>query len=97
MLALVSEFLGTFFFLSAVLVSGKAIPIVITLLAAIFVFGAFSGAHFNSAITVMMMVAKKISVPVGLMYIVAQILGGLSALVFYNLSSGYVIAPVISL
>ncbi len=39
-------------------------------------FGAISGAHFNPAVTVGFLVAKKINVSTAVTYIVAQLLGG---------------------
>jgi MIP family channel proteins len=42
-------------------------------------FGGISGGHFNPAVTFAVMVAKRISVPLGIQYIVAQLIGGVLA------------------
>lgn len=81
---LLSETLGTFFFLTVILTTGQAIPIGIALAAAI-TFGSFaSGAHFNPAVTVMMWLKGDISSPAMPIYIIAQVIGGMLALVWYN-------------
>jgi aquaporin Z len=84
MLDLITEFIGTFIFLSVVISSGQAIPIGLTL-AAVILFGAGSSAtHFNPAISTMMMVAGKMPLETYAGYVIAQILGGLCALLFFN-------------
>ena len=79
------EFLGTFIFLSVILIVGKPIPIVITLLAMIYLGGSISGGHFNPAVSVMMFLKKTLSRNDMLLYILAQVLGGICALQFYKL------------
>jgi MIP family channel proteins len=39
--------------------------------------GHISGGHFNPAVTIAMLFTKKISVPLGLLYIIAQLLGSI--------------------
>lgn len=97
MLPYAAEFFGTFFFLSVILAMNKAIPVVIGLLASIYAFGGLSGGHFNTVVTMVMMASGKVSFLSGLCYIIAQILGGFAALLFFNMSSPWVISPVISL
>lgn len=82
------EFLGTFVFLYIILQSSnyeKMQPFIISigLLAAILLFGAVSGGHFNPAVTAMMYAKgdQKVSRPAdALGYVVAQVLGALVAL-----------------
>ncbi|MDE3058513.1 MAG: aquaporin [Bacteroidota bacterium] len=50
------------------------------------VFGSISGAHFNPAVTFGVMVSKRISAPLALQYIVAQLAGGVLAGVLLRLS-----------
>lgn len=83
MLSVLAEFLGTFFFLSVILFVGKPIPIAVALLASIYSFGSISGGHFNPAVSSMMLVKGDIDVVKFLMYVIAQILGGLTALAWY--------------
>jgi MIP family channel proteins len=47
--------------------------------------GHISGGHFNPAVTISMMVTRYISVLLGLLYIVAQIIGGVLSLVALRL------------
>jgi glycerol uptake facilitator-like aquaporin len=78
------EFLGTFIFLFVILQQGQPIPIAVALLAVIYAFGSISGGHFNPAVTVMMGVHQKISTEDAAVYIVAQILGGILAVIVYK-------------
>lgn len=78
------EFLGTFFFLSVILTQGQPIPIAIALLSVIYFGGNITGGHFNPAISIMMYINKKLSANDMVMYIIAQIFGGIVALFFYN-------------
>jgi aquaporin Z len=78
------EFIGTFIFLSVILTTGQAIPIGLALAAAIYFGGKISGGHFNPAVSTMMVVKGSISVERYIGYIVAQVLGGLVALMFFN-------------
>jgi len=80
----IAEFLGTFFFLSVILstvtnASYGPIAVAVGLLAAIYFGASISGAHFNPAVSVMMFAKGKIGMDTMLLYIVAQILGGLLA------------------
>ena len=77
---LVSEFLGTMFFLYVILVSGKPLAIATALLVAILFIGPVSGGHLNPATTIMMANAGKIPMSDILPYVLAQVSGGLAAL-----------------
>ena len=87
--AVLTEFLGTFFFLSIILNSvflGDFAPIAISigLLAAIYFGGKVSGGHYNPAVSIMMYVKGKLAGDLTALYIAAQILGALTALLTYN-------------
>lgn len=84
--AVFGEFIGTFVFLLVILVVGQPIPIVIGLLAAILAFGNLSGGHMNPAVSTMMLAKGDIDVMTYIMYIIAQILGGLAALLWWQLT-----------
>jgi len=93
MLNYLVEFVGTFVFLSVILNSafGKlgesglaAVPIGLALMVAIFFGGNVSGGHYNPAVSTMMLLGNKMSSADFLPYVVAQVLGGLVALRFYN-------------
>ena len=80
------EALGTFIFLSVIISVGKPIPIAIALAAVIFFGGEISGGHFNPAVSVMMFLKKVIDMPTLVGYVVAQVVGAVVALYFYNMN-----------
>jgi len=77
---LLVEFLGTIFFLYVILAVGNPLAIGLALTVAIMVGGKISGGHFNPAVSVMMVAAKKMRMNDAAPYILAQIAGGLVAL-----------------
>lgn len=79
-----AEFLGTFLFLFVILQQAQPIPIAVALLAVIYAFGSISGGHFNPAVSVMMGVHQKITMPEMILFIAMQILGGLAAVLLYR-------------
>lgn len=81
---LLAEFLGTMFFLYVILATGDAVAIGLALTVAIMVIGAYSGGHFNPAVSVMLTMAGKLSMKELAPYVVAQVLGGLAALELYK-------------
>ena len=81
---LLAEFLGTMFFLYVILATGDAVAIGLALMAAIFIVGAYSGGHFNPAVSVMLAASGKLSMKDLAPYVVAQIAGGLAALELYK-------------
>jgi aquaporin Z len=87
--AILAEFMGTFFFLSVILnavadVAFGPIAVAIGLLAAIYFGGKVSGGHFNPAVSIMMYVKGKLTGDLTILYISAQIIGALCALVVNN-------------
>jgi len=84
MKAVLVEFIGTFFFLYVILATGNFLAIGAALAFAIYLGGPISGANFNPAVTIMMIVAKKQSMDTALPYIVAQVAGGIAALTLYQ-------------
>ena len=74
------EFVGTTFFLFVILASGNALAIGAALAVAIMVGGKISGGNFNPAVSVMMVAAGKLRQSELLPYVLAQVLGGLTAL-----------------
>ena len=79
------EFLGTFIFLSVILTSGQAIPIVLALLTAIHLGGSVSGGHFNPAVSTMMFLKGNLATADLPLYVLAQVAGGVAALYFVKL------------
>ena len=79
------EFIGTFIFLSVILTTGEAIPIAVALAAVIFFGGKISGGNFNPAVSLMMLLKKKLKPLDFFFYIVAQLLGATAAYFFNSM------------
>lgn len=84
MLTFLTELIGTFVFVSVVLITGEAIPIGIALIAAIYFGGTISGGHFNPAISTAKLAKGDLTPRMWAVYVAAQIVGGLAALLFYQ-------------
>lgn len=83
--AMFAEFIGTFLFAAvAVSVSGQPIFLFFALAAITLTVGHLSGAHINPAITFGAWISRKISTINATGYVIAQILGGMLALVVLN-------------
>ena len=78
------EFLGTLFFLFTIISTGNPLAIGASLALAIYLGGKISGGNYNPAVSVMMVVAGKLSKQDLIGYILAQILGGLAAFELYK-------------
>ena len=78
-----AEFVGTLFLCYVILVAPKTNMKPLALGAAfavvVVVLGSVSGAHINPAVTAMMFVAKKIRQDDAVLYILAQMAGGVTA------------------
>jgi aquaporin Z len=81
---LFAELIGTFFLISVVLAEGTAIAIGVTLIAIIFFIGKVSGAHVNPAISFVMWLKQDISANVFVAYVIAQLLGGALAVIWWQ-------------
>lgn len=84
LLPVLSEFIGTFVFLLIILTVGQPIPIAAGLLASILAFGGISGGHFNPAVSTMMLLKGDIAMSSYIFYIIAQVFGGLAALMWWS-------------
>lgn len=82
--ALLAECIGTFVFFTCILQATEPIPIVIGLLAAIYMFGKVSGGHFNSTVSLMMLVKGDIDFTMFISYVLAQSIGAMLALATHN-------------
>ncbi len=78
------EFIGTFIFLSVILLSGHPLAIALALLLVIYLGGSISGGHYNPAVSIMMYLKKSLTATDLPFYIIAQVLGGIVALKFYK-------------
>jgi aquaporin Z len=79
------ELIGTFIFLSVILITGEAIPIGLTLAAMIYWGGKISGGAFNPAVTLALYLNKKLNSVQLVGYMVAQFVGALLAFYFFKL------------
>jgi glycerol uptake facilitator-like aquaporin len=84
MLSYLVEFLGTFVFLSVIILTGNPLAIGLTLSAAIWFGSKASGGHFNPAVNFMMLLHKKMSMTQFIGQTVAQLLGAAAAYMYYK-------------
>lgn len=78
------ECVGTALFFIIILVSGKPLHIAIALLAMLYIFGPISGGHFNCGISLMTWLKGDMPAKKCLMYICAQLIGMVIALMWYK-------------
>lgn len=76
-----TEFIGTFFLVLTIGMSGGANPLAIgsALMVMIYAGGHISGAHYNPAVTLAVFIRKRIPASDALMYMIAQIAGAIVA------------------
>ena len=79
-LSLVSECVGTFLLLTAILFTGNWLIIGLTLAGVIFITGNISGGHINPAVSVAMYLKGSIDAAECLGYSLSQVLGSVLAL-----------------
>lgn len=79
-----AEFLATFFFLSAILISGEPVKIAAALLAAIAIAGPVSGGHLNPAVSTAFLLKGDLSMNKFGGYVIAQVLGAVAAVTLAN-------------
>ena len=84
---LLTEFLGSFFFIGTIIATGEAIPAAVALLAAIYFGGKISGGHFNPAVSTAFLAKGTISLRTWLGYVIAQVVGGVLAYVWISYAS----------
>lgn len=78
------EFLGTLFFVYVILATGNPLAIGVALALVILVCSKTSGGYVNPAVSIVMASAGKLNINDLLPYIIAQVLGGLTALQVYK-------------
>lgn len=84
----ITEFIGTFFLVLTIAMSGNPIAIGFVLAALVYMGGHISGAHYNPAVSLAIFLRKRLSSKDMVMYWIFQISGAfLAALVFYMISS----------
>jgi aquaporin Z len=75
----ITEFIGTFFLVLVAALTGNAAAIGVTLMVMIFAGGHISGAHYNPAVTLAVLIRGKVSSQDAIIYIVVQVIAGVVA------------------
>ena len=79
------EFVGTFIFLSTIIFTGEPLAIVAALFAVIYISIKSGGkGNMNPAVSTMLFAKGDINAATWLAYVIAQVLGGLLALLLYK-------------
>ena len=85
----IAEVFGTALFFSVILAYGVSpLAIAIGLLAAIYAFGKVSGGNFNPAVSFLMYVKGDMDLTKFLVYVVAQLIGAMLALLWWKYTIG---------
>ena len=82
--ALLTEFIGTFIFISSILIWGNPIVIALALFIVIYLGAQYSGGNFNPAVSTAMFLKGTLSGSIYLQYIIVQLLGGVTAYYVYK-------------
>lgn len=87
------EFIGTFFLVLTIALTGNPIAIGAILIAMIYMGGYISGAHYNPAVTLAILIRGKITQNEAVKYMAFQVAGGLSAAAVFLLVKGSTFNP----
>ena len=79
------EFIGTFFLVFVIALTGNPIAIGSILMIMVYMGGHISGAHYNPAVTLAVWMRKKIELKAALMYMLVQILAAATAALCFHL------------
>lgn len=77
------EFIGTFFLVLVIALTGNPLAIGIVLTALVYMGGYISGAHYNPAVTLAVLINKKISSTDALRYVIVQLSAAIVASLVY--------------
>ena len=88
------ELIGTFFLVMSIGLTGNPLTIGCTLMVMVYMGGHISGAHYNPAVTLAMMMRKKISSSEAISYMIFQVVGALLAATIVYLLVGAKFGPV---
>src|SRR4051794_25956008 len=75
----ITEFIGTFFLVLVVALTGNAAAIGTTLMVMVFAGGHISGAHYNPAVTLAVLIRGKVTSRDAIIYVVVQIIAAIVA------------------
>lgn len=90
------EFIGTFFLVLTIALTGNPIAIGAVLIAMVYMGGYISGAHYNPAVTLAVFLRGLIGPVPALLYMFFQILGALAAAAVYSMVKGTVFVPAVA-
>ena len=88
-----TELVGTFFLVLVIGLTGNPIAIGCILMTMVYMGGHISGAHYNPAVTLAILMRKKIEAKDAVMYMIFQVLGAVLAAVVFYLCKGDTFAP----
>jgi aquaporin Z len=88
------EFIGTFFLVFVIGLSGNPLAIGCILMVMVYMGGHVSGAHYNPAVTLAVLMRGKIKMNDALVYMVVQIIGAMVAAFTVYKIMGHTFAPV---
>ena len=71
----ITEFIGTFFLVLVVALTGNAAATAAVLMVMVFAGGHISGGHYNPAVTLAVLIRGKVSLQEAVVYIIVQIIG----------------------
>ena len=89
-----TEAIGTFFLVLVIGLTGNPIAIGCILMVMVYMGGHISGAHYNPAVTLAILIRKGIDAKEALMYILFQIAGAFLAALSFYLIKGNTFAPM---
>lgn len=81
---LLMEFLGTFFLVLVVAFTSNPLAIGAVLVGLVYMGGYISGAHYNPAVTIGLLMANKIEGALAARYIIVQLIAGIVAALVFN-------------
>ncbi len=87
------EMIGTFFLVLVIGLTGNPLAIGSVLMVMVYMGGHISGAHYNPAVTLAVLMQKKIDGKEAGMYIIFQVMGSLAAALIAYLITGNTFAP----
>ena len=87
------ELIGTFFLVFVITLTGNPIAIGSILMVMVYMGGHISGAHYNPAVTLGVLIRKKIETKEAIVYMAFQVIGAFLAALLYYLIYGKSFAP----
>lgn len=90
------EFIGAFFLVLTIALSGNPIAIGFVLATLVYMGGYISGGHYNPAVTLTVLLAKNIKPVPAFIYMISQILGGFAAAMVFTYVHGGAFVPAVA-